>query len=151
MRRIWGAKVSLLSSRTPRHMASVDIWMSAPPNVIFWHRILDNWCGVPSQTNCGSTSCDTQVITRIFATSYVSRNVINNYRNKSYNKSTTNRELMQLEDYSWPTVYSEQPRRIDRRRCRQQARPSTSFVVCRQQDRLAVAKFSKSKVWDKVP
>ena len=52
MRRIWVAKVSLLSSRTPRHMASVDIWMSAPPNMIFWHRILDNWCGVPSQTNC---------------------------------------------------------------------------------------------------
>ena len=43
---------------------------------------------------------------------------------------TTNSQqivVIEIEGYRWPTC-SEQPRRVDRRKCRQQARPSTSFV-----------------------
>ena len=43
---------------------------------------------------------------------------------------TTNSQqivVIEVEGYRWPTC-SEQPRRVDRRKCRQQARPSTSFV-----------------------
>jgi len=49
---MWGAKVNLLSSKTLRHMASVGIWMSVPPIVIFWHWTLDSWREAPSQMNC---------------------------------------------------------------------------------------------------
>ena len=35
---------------------------------------------------------------------------------------------MELRGLQLANVYSKQPRRVDRRRCRRQARPSTSFV-----------------------
>jgi len=63
------------------------------------------------------------------ATLYVSRNLVSccscNCRNKLFKKSTTNRSegVTGLQ-----STCSKQPRRVDRRRCRQQARPSTSFV-----------------------
>ena len=64
---------------------------------------------------------------------------------------TTNPQLIaviELEANGWPTCSKQSPR-VDRRGCRQQTRPSTSF--CWQRDRLAVARTFKSRVWDKVP
>jgi len=62
-----------------------------------------------------------------------------------YNKSSANRnnEARALRSRV-------QPRRVDCRRCGQQPRPSTSFVD-NTIDLIAVAKFSKPRVWDKVP
>jgi len=47
----WGAKVSILSSSTPRHIASVEILMLMPPSVMVRSQSLDSWCGVPSHMN----------------------------------------------------------------------------------------------------
>jgi len=64
---------------------------------------------------------------------------------------TTNPQLiavMELEANGWPTCSKQSPC-VDRRRCRQQTRPSTSF--CWQRHRLAVAGILKCWVWDEVP
>ena len=64
-------------------------------------------------------------------------------------RCTTNR--MELEGYSWPTC-SKQPRLVD---CRIVVVTNSTVdddddEICWQRDRLAVAKFSKSGVWNKV-
>ena len=53
----------------------------------------------------------------------------------------------ELEHYGRRTC-SKQPRRVDGRKCRQQARPRVFLTTY---DRLVVTKFYKSRVWDKVP
>jgi len=47
----WSAKVSVLSSNTPRHIASVEILMLMPQSVMVRSQSLYSWCGVPSQMN----------------------------------------------------------------------------------------------------
>jgi len=63
-------------------------------------------------------------------------------------------EVMELKGYSWPTC-SKQPRLVNCRigvvnklACRRRRRRRRVLLT---RDRLAVAKFSKSRVWDKVP
>jgi len=52
------------ASRTPRHMALVDIWMSAPPNVIFWHTRLNREQAIGHHCRtCGKVSI--QISTKI--------------------------------------------------------------------------------------
>ena len=73
---VW-CNVSLLWSRTPRHVTSVEIWMSTPLSEIFWHWTSDNWCGVPSQINWVLSSFSFSQLAfihwRIFSTHTTSR------------------------------------------------------------------------------
>jgi len=110
------------------------------------------WCLITSRL-CRSAcvNCVSNIRTRSSATADGPRDaacqskyqLLHNCRNKLYKSRTS--EVIGLEYYVWTTC-SKQPRHVDRRRCGQQARPSTSFV-----DDLIDLPWQNFWVRDKVP
>ena len=110
------------------------------------------WCLITSRLGRSAcVNCVSNIRTRSSATADGPRDaacqsksqLLHNCRNKLYKSRTS--EVIGLEYYVWTTC-SKQPRHVDRRRCGQQARPSTSFV-----DDLIDLPWQNFWVRDKVP